>query len=438
MTRLAPLLLLLCLVACDGGVGRPIVGHTPPPDAAVPMACAVQPACVPIRDVPEDHFAILDAMPRFHPPADCDADEVEDELDNCPGVFNPTQSPDDCASANDDCERLAAGEMSLAEADLRGCRIERPIPLSADMDLGGAQLACSELRFLAEAPRRLGLSQAELTSVHITVDGPVDVSMNRTTLDRSALSLERGARVQLHDSILRNTGLWLDPEAAIERADPAGPGIDIARADLDNVTIREPASSRAARLRIDGSNLGGTAIAVPSLDLHASTVVSSRLWADDVSVQEAVVNTSQLRGDFVSIASAELSDVIFDRCVDLRVSDTTLTDVDVPACEPSRFRALRTDIEASRIEGGLELDDGSLLASVVVGAGPESAFVSRESVVNGVKFCDPLGGGAFLGGEIRCAGCDPRAFMDGVAVCVSGTSLFERGCPQIELAPSCE
>ena len=60
-----------------------------------------------------------------------------------------------------------------------------------------------------------------------------------------------------------------------------------------------------------------------------------------------------------------------------------------------------------------------------------------DSELDGVSLCD-LGAAAIIGGEIRCVRCEEDAFMSGASVCVSGATIFERGCPAIELALTCE
>lgn len=429
-------LVLLLLVGCDG-IGRPIVGFVPVPDADVERTCEVQPACVDVRTVPEEDFELPEVMPPFAPPLDCDADQVNDPEDNCPGVPNPTQAPSECAAAANACARLRNGDLSLRDADLRGCLLDGPIALREDLDMTGVELGCSAITFVAEEPITLRLDEAIGSNVWLRFEGPIALSVRRTTLDGSRVSLEGGASMSLDDSILRNTAVWLDPEADIPLTDGTAPNIDVRASSLELVTVREPSSARAARMRVDRSSITASTINVPSLDVISGPVVGSRLAATDLTLSEVEVNASSLRGDFVSISSATVSDVVFARCVDLRVSDSELADVDVPACEPERFRTLRTVITGSRVEGGLDMDTSELNASVLVG-GPGTTFIERNSIVNGVQFCDALTGGVFLQGEIRCAGCGYDAFMGGNAVCVSDTALFERGCPAIELAPSCD
>lgn len=440
--RRALVLSLLVIAGCDGGLGRPIVGTVDTPDADSERTCEVQPACVPVRTVPEADFELAEQMPPYSPPLDCDADLVEDPEDNCPGVPNPTQSPQECADAVSDCARLRAGDRALRSADLRGCLLDGPIELMGDLDLSGIEgaptrLGCSALTFVAETPVTLYLDDAVANDVWLRFDGPISVSVRRTTIDGSRVSLEGGASMTVDVGILRNTALWLDPRAQIPLSDGPAPNIDVRVSSLELITVHEPPSTRAARMRVDRSTISASTINVPSLEVIDGPIVGARLAAADLSLIGTEVTASSLRSDFLSISSAFLSDVVFARCVDVRVSDTTMSDVDVPTCEPERFRALRTIIEASRIEGGLAMNNGEIAASVVVG-GPGTSFVERDATVNGVKFCGALEAGFFLRGEIRCAGCDYETFMDGNAVCLSDTTLFERGCPAIELAPSCE
>ena len=42
------------------------------------------------------------------------------------------------------------------------------------------------------------------------------------------------------------------------------------------------------------------------------------------------------------------------------------------------------------------------------------------------------------GGDLRCLRCGPEELGGGDLVCLEGTRIVERGCPQIELAPECD
>ena len=172
------------------------------------------------------------------------------------------------------------------------------------------------------------------------------------------------------------------------------------------------------------------------LDLFEVTVSSSALSAAELDAQEIIVSVSSVRTARGAFASSRLTDVIFDGCSELRFSDSELADVDVPACPPEGIRVFRSELVGCNVAGGLELVE-SRYAAGVLGGGPESTLVSRASEVDGVRFCD-LGAAAFFDGAIRCVSCDEHAFMDGTSVCVSGSSLFERGCPAIELSLTCE
>lgn len=423
---------LALLLGCQG-IGRPIVGVVPEVDGGETRTCEVGPACRALRQVEEDRFSVP-TSPRPIPALDCDGDSIDDAVDNCLGVPNAAQGLRDCDATRTDCERLERGDLDIENADLRGCRLDDPIEVSGVLSLRGALLACSDIAWTGPADALVDLSEATVTSSLVRVTN-LSLDIGRTTFRSSALSTVGSSRVSARGSIFDQTSIFVSPTGEVVEGAPS-PTLDATGSDFAGVTIHEPPSSRPARIRIEGSSISTSTFHVQLLDLFGVTVSSSALAAVELDAQEVDVSSSAIRTARGAFASSRLTDVIFEGCTALRLSDSAVSYVDVPACPPEAFRAFRTEFIDCNVAGGLELVESRYMAGLL-GGGPASTLVSRASEIDGVRFCE-LGAAAFLDGAIRCVSCDEHAFMDGVSVCVSGSSLFERGCPAIELALSCE
>jgi uncharacterized protein YjbI with pentapeptide repeats len=411
------------------------------PDAGEDRFCEVGPMCRALRRLPADHFDVPTSA-SSSVVFDCDDDSVEDAFDNCLGVPNPTQAARACAGARAACDRLRAGETALSNADLRGCVLDAPIEMAADLQLSGARIECSHivLRASGGSPRRIDLSRAQIRSASLTLIGdatPLEASLSDATVRETELSTEGTASLRGLGATFEDVGVYVHPAAevvAIERT-PFG-AIDLSDASLSRVTLYEGASSRAARVRIESSTLTGCALNVQALSLVAVEASESRIAASELSALQLALRMSEVRAEVATIASSTLTDVVFDTCGEMRVTDSELGAVDLPACELGYASAFRTVFVGARVAGGLEVRESEIRGSVI-GDGPTTTLVSRASVLDGTTFCE-LDAAAFYGGEIRCTRCADDAFMSGRSVCVDGTALYERGCPAIELAPGCE
>ena len=432
---------LLGSAGCEGGLGRPIVSARPEPDAGDDRVCEVGPMCRALRRLPPGHFDVPTAAATT-PLLDCDDDSVEDAFDNCLGVPNPTQAARACVSAHEACDRLRAGETALRNADLRGCIVEAPIEVTADLDLAGARIGCSHIVLRASdgEPHGVDLSGAEIRSASIVLIGqatPLDADLSDATVREAELTIEGTASLHARGATLEGVAVYVLPAAEVVplEATPGG-ALDLSDTSLSLVTIHEAASSRAARIRIQDSTLSASTLNVQALSLVAVEASDSRIAASELHAQQLERRHGELLASTATIASSVLTDVVFDRCGDLRVTDCELGAVDIPACEPGHAEAYRTIFVGARLAGGLEVLECEIRGSVV-GDGPSTSLVSRSSVLDGTTLCE-LGAAAFYGGEIRCTRCADDAFMGGRTVCVDGTALYERGCPAIELAPLCD
>lgn len=431
MRRAAParVLVALALVACDG-IGRPIVGPVSEPDGGSPR-CEASPLCEPLPTFPPEHFAVPHAPPPIG--GDCDGDEVDDARDNCPGVPNADQDPAACARAAADCARLVAGESAMPQTDLRGCAPAAPVTLGGSASLRGADLSCARLTLHAPASATVDLREIVAASarVSLTVGAASTVELGRSTWAGSALAVRGPARLAADDVVFDRATLMLEPGEASD----AGPGLEIRRSDLGATTIWEAPSLRPGRVRVEASRLNGTHVDVRTLALYGTTIVASRLAAEQLDAQEVDIRDAAIRTDRGAFAGVTLWEVAFERCVDLRVTRSELHGVSVPACPPDRFRVFESELDGCNLAGGVELDHSHFIAGVL-GGGPETTLTSRQSVLDGVRFC-ALGSARFHGGELRCTRCEVRDFDEGRRVCLAETSIFERGCPPIELAPTC-
>ncbi len=427
--------LAILLLGCDG-LGRPIVGPIHDGDGGEPNLCEASPVCRPVRALAPDHFEV----PRSPiPPTalDCDGDLVDDAIDNCLGVPNPEQGVADCDLPRAACDRLAAGDRALTGADLRGCAIDAPIVLEGDLSLRGAALRCAILSFDSAHGATLDLREAVVDGSQLVLraDAPATLDASRTTLARSSIVVGGGARLVAEGAIFEEATLVV--EAGSGASGGSGePALDLGGSNLAQTTIYEAPARRPGRVRIERSSLSATRIDARVLALYGVDVSASRLAADQLDAQEVELTLTEVRTDRGAFAGARLREVAFDRCVDLRVTHSELIGVDVPACPPERFRVYESELEGVNLAGGVELEESVFLAGVI-GGGATTTLTSRASTIDGTRFCD-LGAARFLDGELRCAHCDADAFMDGASVCVSGTTLFERGCPAIELAHACE
>ncbi len=436
MTRAVSLAALLALVACDG-VGRPIVGRVDDGDGGAGRRCEASPACRPVPTLPADHFAVPRA-PIAPTALDCDGDLVDDAVDNCVGVPNPTQGPSDCEVARASCARLAAGDRALAGADLRGCALDEPVVLAGDLSLRGADLRCSVIPLAAGAHgAEVDLREAVVTSTQLSLEseGPATLDVSRTTLSRSSALVGGAARLYADGAIFEESALFVAAGSGATGG-PGGPAIDVAASNFAQTTIYEAPARRPGRVRIERSQLTATRVDARVLGLYGASVTASRLAADELDVQDSELVSSEIRSDRGAFAGVEMTEVVFDRCLDLRIAHSDLVGVEVPACPPERLRVTQSELEGCNLAGGVELEESIFLAGVI-GGGPTTTLTSRASELDGSRFCD-LGAARFYEGELRCVRCDDHAFMDGASVCLSGTSLFERGCPAIEFAAACE
>lgn len=434
--RAAIVSMVLCLIACDG-VGRPIVGRTSEGDGGEPRSCEASPTCRAPRTLAVDHFDVPRVAPE-PPSQDCDEDLIDDTVDNCPGVPNPTQGATDCDRARSGCERLAMGHASLEGADLRGCRLDAPIPLNRSLSLRGADLRCADVTFAAEDEASVDLTDTVVTASRLRIEAvrPVLVDTSRTTFTDSALALTGAARLVADGAIFEGSTLLVDPAGGVVVSGEGAAAVDVARSNFTQSTIWEAPSSQPGVIRLDGSSLTASTIDVRVLDLHRADVASSRIAADTLDAFEADLTVSQVRTARGSFASSTLNDVVFATCESLHLSDCEVAGSDFPLCPPEGLRTFRTELDGCTVAGGARLEESEYYAGVI-GGGPTSTLLTSGSTIDGVRFCD-LGAAAFLGGEIRCTHCGYDSFMGGSSVCVSGAVLTERGCPAIELAPECE
>jgi hypothetical protein len=186
---------------------------------------------------------------------------------------------------------------------------------------------------------------------------------------------------------------------------------------------------------VERSTVTSTTFEVGVLDLVGVTATISHIGAEELLALDSELTRTAVSTRYGAFAACHLRDVVFARCVDLHVAGGLVEAIDVPACEPDRFRIEEAEVLGARIGGGLWLVDGAL-ASSAVGAGPSSALHTTEAELDAVTICD-LGAGAFVGGELRCVKCEDDAFMNGSNVCLSGSRIFERACRALEFAPEC-
>ncbi len=431
----ALVLAAILLAGCDG-LGRGIVGPRPLVDAGADDQCDVTPACRPLRTV--DPAALVIPDERLAPPryADCDADGVEDEMDVCPGVPNEEQL-DECAAARFACERLRAGDTNASYEDLRGCRIEEPIEVAPGFSLARADLSCSSFSFVASSAQgMLDLTQARLTNASLTLssDDAWIVDATRAQLTGTFVRLAGGARLRGRDAVLTDARVVVEPGPAAG-TDPS-PAVELTAANVEASTFFEAPSAWPGRVRVERSTVRDTTFAVRVLDLVGPMPVQgSTLGAAELLGLDLELTTVRVRADYAAIAGSDLRDVVFATCDDLLITGSTVEDVDVPACEPDRFRIVESDVIGANLAGGF-LIQGSYVGASVIGGGATTVGQTVESELDAVTICD-LGAAAFRGGELRCVKCEEDAFMYGASVCLAGAHIFERGCPAIELAPEC-
>lgn len=434
---LRALWLVLALSACEG-LGRPIVGTEPLPDGGDGRRCEVTPACVPVRTVDPALFTI--PAERLMPPVlgDCDGDLVDDAMDSCVGVPNETQGTQDCAAAQEGCDRLRAGALDLEGADLRGCRVEAPIEIEPGFSLRGADLTCASLTFVEPAARErytIDASSTTLSGASLAFHAPlaaVIVDLERSELSSTLVRASGGARLRAHEATLRNTALALEPGDGAR--DPS-PALEITASDLEACAIHEAPSAWPGRVRIERSSVRSTTFDVAALELVGGRVSASHIGASELLALNLDLVTSAVNAPYAAFSMCDLMDVIFARCDDLLLAGGHITSVDIPECQPDRLYAVEATLTDAHIAGGLRLEASRLLSSTL-GGGPTTTVHTSYSDLDAVTICD-LGAAAFEGGELKCVKCEEDAFMNGTSVCLAGAHIVERGCPAIELAPEC-
>lgn len=433
MRALAIVIACVALAGCDG-LGRPIVGTRPVRDGGTDESCEVTPMCRPIRTVDPSAFVVPPHRLAAAVYADCDQDGIADAVDNCPGVANEDQR-DVCEVARAECERLRSGETGRAYADLRGCRLEGPTPVGQGFSLRGAQLQCAALSLVAVHDATLDLSQADLTRASLELESATAwvADATRARLRGTFVRLRGGARLRAPDAIVADASLVVEPSGA-GGAD-ASPAVELTASDIEATVIFEARSAWPGRVRVERSNVRATTFDVAVLDVVTSMVTTSHVAADELVALDADFVSVGVRAPYAALSAVRLRDVVFAECADLHVAASELEDVDVPVCEPDRFRLIDTNARGVNFGGGARMTGGRLAASVV-GGGPASVLLTEEAELDAVTLCD-LGAAAFHGGQLRCVRCGEDAFMGGTTVCLSGAHIFERGCPAIEFAPEC-
>lgn len=431
--------LALVLLGCDG-IGRPIVGNKPIVDGGEDEQCDVTPACRSLRTVEPAAFVV--EPERLRPPvhADCDADGVPDAADNCPGVPNEAQAARACGASHRNCERLRNGETNLEGADLRGCRIDEPIVAPPALSFRGADLSCASITLTATAPvdgsaHTLDVSGGKLEGTSLQVESglaAVTVDLGRSELRNAFIRGSGGARLSVRESVLEAVTLALEPGGGVESSAPA---LEITECNVERSVVHEASGAWPGRVRVERSTVRDTTFDVAVLDLVGGLVQESSLGASELVALDVELTGSAVSARYGAFSMCDLRDVIFARCDDLHLMGGRLIDIDVPLCEPERFRVLEAEVIGANLAGGLWLIE-SRLASSVLGGGDASTTLTEGSELDAVTICD-LGAAAFRGGELRCVKCDEHAFMDGTSVCLQGAHIFERGCPAIELAPEC-
>jgi hypothetical protein len=418
-------LAILVCSACDG-VGAPIVGEIPIPEGT----CGVTPLCHPIRTVEAERFEV--PAERRQTRADCDGDDVPDILDLCPAHPDDlTAGGEQCVSQRAACDRFNGGVTSLAGADLRGCFATLVDP--NDLDLRRADLSCAviTIHYTELRPRAIDLSHAMLAgaSLEIVSQGPLAIVADQTTFDGAIVAMRGGARISAHGAIVRDSVLITAPGGS---PDAVAPSIELVLADLRASAIVEEPGGWPGRVRIELGTFASGTIHAQVLEIADATFTDTFVGARELHVLHASLEGGAVRADFGLFAAARLTDVIFDRCVDLAFSACELSHVDIPACEPEGLRIVESDVDSSTIGGGAAIIE-STIESSVIGGGPGSVVRTERAILDGVGVCD-LAAGAFVESELRCMQCGAGAFPDGVCV---DAEITERGCPAIELAPAC-
>ncbi|MGE0792193.1 MAG: hypothetical protein AB7S26_41355 [Sandaracinaceae bacterium] len=426
---------LIALMGCRGsGLGRSVVDYRFDADGGMAV-CEGLPTCEPLRTEARVVVEIPPEPPPSSPLLDCDADSVADSQDNCPGIPNPLQSAADCAAAQANCAALARGESLSESADLRGCQLADPVMVSADLRLHGAQLGCASLTLVATRPVTITIERAVVNGSRLDVEGPAAIDVRDSELEASALRIADGATLLLSDSEARDTGVWVSPPTVV-RPDAIGrPGIDIVDSTLEATTIYEPPSSRAARVRMRGSDLLMSALVAPRVEAVASRIDVSRLVSVDLSMIGATLRTVDIETEVASIGGGALHDVVVTRCTDLTIASSVLDDVDIPDCAGGPAVLHESRVSDSRFGGGIALIETQLLRTSLLGDG--SDFFEQHATLDGVRFCGAYAGATFLAGELRCTSCDATAFRP-PTVCATGVAMASVDCVAIQFADLCD
>lgn len=76
------------------------------------------------------------------------------------------------------------------------------------------------------------------------------------------------------------------------------------------------------------------------------------------------------------------------------------------------------------------------MTNSILGADPTSFVQTEEATLEAVSLCE-LGTVEFRRTELLCVKCAEDAFMNEGSLCLSASSVHQRGCPALELAPEC-
>lgn len=350
--RTHSILLVLMLTACDGGLGRPVVGIRPSPDAGENQPCDLAPDCVPVRTVEPSAFSV--PAERRVPPThiDCDDDGFDDASDNCPGVPNEEQDPLACAAAQTACDDLKNGATNLEGADLRGCRWEGEV--LPGFTLRGANLRCANLTLkpTEELTEGLDLSSTDLTnaSLSITSESALVVDLSHSQVSGAFVETSGGVRLRIEEAELAHATIVLAPGGTSH--DPA-PALELRASKLESCVIHETPGPWPGQVRVERSTVDRTAFDVVALDVVVGAFLGSTLGAEELFLLDVGIQSSAVSTGYGAISMARLRDVIFARCEDLQFRGGLLREVDVALCEPDRLRIDSSSILQSRFAGGL-------------------------------------------------------------------------------------
>jgi hypothetical protein len=397
------------LLACDGGVGAPIVS-TEREDKDKPFQCtAIAPSC-------QEPFApgVPFAKPAaVQPTSFC---PLGTPLQPC--VFPTTGH---CRSSLRVVEGITATNLPSATC---GELTISPAPGSRTLALAGLEVSTSTLLLEASEATTYVFSNAVLNHVALAVHGPIELRfIGQSTLDDVSISSDDAVDVLLSESVARSLNvLTSNGSLRVQRSSLTDSQLFTSSVTLETVVL---SSLVVSAPRVVGIELKGK-----GLQLDASDASFSELEVEELALR---------RCDHALFVNARLTSPSFARCSDRLRTDSSAIDRGRVFGHVESHDTLfsNTHFGAAGIDTEVELWGGTLLSNIFCAKVQRMTFAQLSSVT--CTDCTELPDSdlRLCSGEIPDAGVLGDANSPGAPV--NGGTAGNASCSVLDgLVPYCQ